>query len=142
MVNLTRAAVKNSLPERQACAYALAAIALGSAMLKSSGRVDDLRLADGAKRASHSDAATRGRLLAAAEGYQVLSSEGRFVGVVDHVRYQAHGDHPDFIIVRRRNAFWRRRLVVPFTSVKAVEPRREVVALAIDAETFHRSPPA
>ena len=111
-------------------------------MLKGSEKGERVRPASGVVEYSHSRATNLGRLLAAAEGYQVLSSEGRFVGVVDHIRYETHSDYPDFVVVRRRNAFWRRRRVIPFATVKAVEPREELVALAIDAETFHRSAPA
>jgi hypothetical protein len=43
-----------------------------------------------------------GRLLAAAEGYQVLTSSGRRMGRVAHVRYERHADRPDEIVVRGR----------------------------------------
>ena len=43
-----------------------------------------------------------GRLLAAADGYQVVASDGTHLGRLDHVRYQRYADHPDEIVVRRR----------------------------------------
>jgi hypothetical protein len=97
-------------------------------------------MASGVKEYSHSRATKLGRLLAAAEGYQVLSSEGRFLGVVDHVRYEAHSDHPDFVVMRRRNTLLRRRRVIPFAAVKAVEPRERIVALSIEADSLSRYP--
>ncbi len=44
-----------------------------------------------------------GRLLAAAEGYWIVSSDGTHLGWLDHVRYERHVDHPDEIVVRRRS---------------------------------------
>ena len=38
-----------------------------------------------------------GRLLAAAEGYRVVASDGTQVGRLDHVRYEGHADHPERI---------------------------------------------
>jgi hypothetical protein len=55
-------------------------------------------MASGVREYSHSRAASLGHLLAAAQGYEVLSSEGRFLGIVDHVRYEAHSDHPTSLL--------------------------------------------
>lgn len=64
-----------------------------------------------------------GRRLGASEGYLVLASDGRHVGIVDHVRYARHAEHPDEIVVRRRNVLWRRpRRSSPFGAVGAVDP--------------------
>jgi hypothetical protein len=43
-----------------------------------------------------------GRLIAAAEGYRVVASDGTHLGWLDHVRYERYADHPDEIVVRRR----------------------------------------
>ncbi len=82
-----------------------------------------------------------GRRLAAAEGYLVLASDGRHVGVVDHVRYEQHSDHPDEIVVRRRNVLLRRRRAIPFDSVHEVDPRQRTVTLRIDSTAVDRSNP-
>jgi hypothetical protein len=74
-----------------------------------------------------------GRRLAASEGYLVITSDGRHVGVVDHVRYEEHADHPDEIVIRRRNVFRGRRRSIPFSAVDAVDPRQRTVMLAIDS---------
>lgn len=74
-----------------------------------------------------------GRRLAAAEGYLVLASDGRHVGVIDHVRYRRHADHPDEIVIRRRNVVWRRRRSLPFSAVQAVDPGQCTVMLNIDS---------
>jgi len=57
----------------------------------------------------HGEAARLGRLLASASGYDVLSSEGRSIGHLEHVRYRLHTDHPDEIVIRRLT--WTRRLL-------------------------------
>jgi hypothetical protein len=79
-----------------------------------------------------------GRWLAASEGYLVLASDGRHVGVVDHVRYEQHADHPDEIVIRRRNVFRGRRRSIPFSAVDAVDPRQRTVMLAIDSTRLER----
>jgi len=70
-----------------------------------------------------------GRLLASAEGYLVLDEEGRPFGRLDHVRYERHADHPDEIVVRR--GLLRRRQVLPFEAVAAVDGKNETVLLRI-----------
>jgi hypothetical protein len=79
-----------------------------------------------------------GRWLAASEGYLVLARDGRQVGVVDHVRYEQHADHPDEIVIRRRNVFRGRRRSIPFSAVDAVDPRQRTVMLAIDSTRLER----
>src|SRR5689334_19792271 len=74
-----------------------------------------------------------GRRLAASAGYLVLASDGRHIGVVDHIRNEQHADYPDEIVVRRRNALLRRRRAIPFDSVQAVDPRQRTVTLRIDS---------
>jgi hypothetical protein len=49
-----------------------------------------------------------GRRLAASARYLVFASDGRHVGVVDHIRYEQHADYPNEIVVRRRNVLLRR----------------------------------
>lgn len=73
-----------------------------------------------------------GRLLAAAEGYLVLSKDGRHVGSIDHVRYGKHSEYPDEIVVRRRFAARRRRQVIPFDAIESVSRRERIVVLRID----------
>jgi len=80
-----------------------------------------------------------GRLLAAAEGYRVVASDGTQLGWVDHVRYQRHADHPDEIIVRRRGLRRRRRRALPFSAVEAVRPRESTVILRVDRSALERS---
>jgi hypothetical protein len=66
-----------------------------------------------------------GRLLAAAEGYQVLTKLGDRLGRVDHVRYQQHADRPDEIVVRSRRLLWSRRLAYPLSAVHEVKQREK-----------------
>jgi hypothetical protein len=70
-----------------------------------------------------------GRLLAAAEGYQVLTSTGRRLGRVEHVRYQQHADRPDEIVVRSRTLFRARRRVYPLSAVHEVKPKEGTVVI-------------
>jgi hypothetical protein len=81
-----------------------------------------------------------GRLLAASEGYHVLTSDDHDVGLVDHVRYERHSDHPDKIVIRRRNVLRKSRRVIPFAAVASVDPRHRTVALELEAEKVKRSP--
>jgi hypothetical protein len=68
-----------------------------------------------------------GRLLASAAGYLVLDEEGRPCGHLDHVRYERHADYPDEIIVRR--GLCRKRRVLPFEAVAAVDRKNKTVLL-------------
>ena len=70
-----------------------------------------------------------GRLLAAAGGYRVLTSDGTHVGWLDHVRYERHVDRPDEIVVRSRRLLARRRRVLPFSAVAEVRRRQRTVVL-------------
>jgi hypothetical protein len=70
-----------------------------------------------------------GRLLAGAEGYRVLASDGTHLGWLDHVRYERHADHPDEIVVRNRRVLARRRRVLPFSAVAEVRRRERTVVL-------------
>jgi hypothetical protein len=74
-----------------------------------------------------------GRLLSVCQGYLVRASDGMPVGVVDHVRYEQHLDHPDEIVIRRRHMLWRRRRSIPFSAVAAVDPGQRTVMLTIDS---------
>ena len=82
-----------------------------------------------------------GRLLAACEGYHVLTTDGHDVGLVDHIRYERHSDHPDEIVIRHRNILRKGRRVIPFAAVKSVDPSHRTVALELDAEKVKRLPP-
>jgi hypothetical protein len=68
-----------------------------------------------------------GRLLAAAEGYQVLTSTGARLGRVEHVRYEQHADRPDEIVVRSRRLLWTRRRAYPLSAVHEINPRERTV---------------
>jgi len=70
-----------------------------------------------------------GRLLAAAEGYRVLESDGTQVGWLDHVRYERHADRPDEIVVRSRRLLARRRRALPFGVVEEVRPGERTIVL-------------
>jgi hypothetical protein len=70
-----------------------------------------------------------GRLLAAAEGYRVLASDGTHVGWLDHVRYERHADHPDEIVVRSRRLLARRQRALSFSAVAEVRRRDRTVVL-------------
>jgi hypothetical protein len=81
-----------------------------------------------------------GRLLAAAEGYRVVASDGTAVGWLDHVRYERYADHPDEIVVRRHALLPKRRRALPFDAVAAVRSRQRTVVLALDRDAVARSP--
>ena len=83
-----------------------------------------------------------GRLLAAADGYQVVASDGTHLGRLDHVRYEQHADHPDEIVVRRRGLLLKRHRAFPFSRVETVRPRERTVVLRLDRVTSERSPSA
>jgi hypothetical protein len=70
-----------------------------------------------------------GRLLASAEGYLVLDEEARPFARLDHVRYERHTDYPDELVVRR--GLFRRRLVLPFEAVAAVDGKNKTVLLRV-----------
>jgi hypothetical protein len=70
-----------------------------------------------------------GRLLASTEGYLVLDEKGRPFARLKHVRYQHHTDYPDELVVRR--GLFRRRLVLPFEAVAAVDGKNKTVLLRI-----------
>jgi hypothetical protein len=95
---------------------------------------------EGGERKSR-ERAELGRRLAASAGYLVFASDGRHVGVVDHIRYEQHADYPDEIVVRRRNVLLRRRRAIPFDSVHAVDPSQRTVTLRIDSTAVDRSNP-
>ncbi len=79
-----------------------------------------------------------GRLLAAAEGYRVLASDGAAIGWLDHVRYERHADHPDEIVVRRHALLPTRRHAFPFSAVAEVRPRQRAVVLHVERNTRGR----
>jgi len=80
-----------------------------------------------------------GRLLAAAEGYRVVASDGSQLGWLGHVRYLWHADDPDEIVVRRRGLGPKRRRVVLFSAVGAVRPRESTVVLRLDRSALEGS---
>jgi hypothetical protein len=72
-----------------------------------------------------------GRRLANSIGFRVIALDGRDMGVLDHVRYEQHTDHPDEVVFRRRR-FLRERLVsVRFEQIANVDRRSERVFLTI-----------
>jgi hypothetical protein len=83
-----------------------------------------------------------GRLLAAAEGYRVVASDGTRLGWLDHIRYERHADHPDEIVVRRRGPLPKRRRALPFSAVEAVSTRERAVVLHLERSALERPPPA
>lgn len=70
-----------------------------------------------------------GRLLAAADGYQVLTPGGKRLGRVEHVRYGRHSDWPDEVVVRFRWLLGTRRRVYALHAVHAVDPRARTVVI-------------
>ncbi|MGZ4393048.1 MAG: hypothetical protein ACXVRK_13170 [Gaiellaceae bacterium] len=82
-----------------------------------------------------------GRLLAAADGYQVVASDGTHLGRLDHVRYKRYADHPDEIVVRRRGLLLKRHRAFPFSRVETVKPRERTVVLRLDRSALERSRP-
>lgn len=83
-----------------------------------------------------------GRLLAAAEGYRVVASDGAYLGWLDHVRYERYADHPDEIVVRRGAVLARRRRALPFSVVEMVRARERTVVLRLNHDELERRPPA
>jgi hypothetical protein len=77
------------------------------------------------------DILTLGRRLAGAVGFRVIALDGRDVGVLEHVRYKQHTEHPDEIVVRRRRLLRERNVNVAFDQVANVDQRTERVYLTI-----------
>jgi len=78
-----------------------------------------------------SNGAEFGRLLSAAARYEVRRVDGERIGVLDHVRYQQHGDRPDELIVRR-GRFGLRRVSIPFEAVQAVKPKERAIVVSLE----------
>jgi hypothetical protein len=66
----------------------------------------------------------------------VIALDGREVGVLDHVRYERHMDHPDEVVIRRRVFLWDRYATVSFDEVSNVDPARERVYLSVSHGTI------
>jgi hypothetical protein len=98
------------------------------------------RVGDESAEQSLRSQAELGRLLAAAEGYRVLASDGAPVGWLDHVRYERYADHPDEILIRRHVLLPRRRGALPFSAVAEVSPRQRTVVLRLNRNALARSP--
>lgn len=81
-------------------------------------------------------------LLAAAERYEVLSADGRRLGVVDHVRYRSRLDHPDEIVVASGHLAWRRFRVLPVDALAAIDPAEGTIFLRIAAAQARQLPVA
>jgi sporulation protein YlmC with PRC-barrel domain len=83
-----------------------------------------------------------GRLLATAEGYQVLTSTGHRLGRVEHVRYQRYADRPDEIVVRSRMLLRTRRRAYTLSAVREIKPRERTVVIdpADDVEVVRHRP--
>ncbi|MHB8469296.1 MAG: hypothetical protein ACYDCH_06015 [Gaiellaceae bacterium] len=69
-----------------------------------------------------------GRLLAAAQGYKVLTHDGAPLGSLEGIRYEQQVSHPDEIVVTGRG-FRRRRRTFPFDAVGNVSARDRTVVL-------------
>jgi hypothetical protein len=90
---------------------------------------------------SVAEAARLGRLLAASQGYQVRSREGQRLGLVDHIRYERHSDHPDEVVVRRPYALlFKPRFAIRFQEVERIDPRERTVTLRIGVDAVSRRP--
>ena len=127
-------------PTATEAALPLPAIALGisSAAPRTSERLRTKTSNDNPR----GEAARLGRLLASASGYDVRSSEGRSLGQLEHVRYRQHTDHPDEIVIKRLHLLWKRRRVLPFNTVEAVDPSTGTVTLRPGWDAGGRAPPA
>jgi hypothetical protein len=79
------------------------------------------------------DILTLGRRLADAVGFRVIGLDGRDVGVLEHVRYKQHTDHPDEIVFRRRRFLRERLVTVGFDQIANVDRRGERVYLRISS---------
>jgi hypothetical protein len=66
----------------------------------------------------------------------VIALDGREVGVLDHVRYERHMDHPDEVVIRRRVFVWDRYATVSFDEVSNVDPARGRVYLSVPHGTI------
>lgn len=66
----------------------------------------------------------------------MIALDGRDVGVLDHVRYERHMDHPDEVVIRRRVFLWDRYATVSFDEVSNVDPARERVYLSVPHGTI------
>jgi hypothetical protein len=85
------------------------------------------------------DTLALGRRLADSVGFRVIALDGREIGLLEHVRYREHTEHPDEIVVRRRRLLWARQGVVPFDEVSAVDPVAQRVYLAVRAASVRQS---
>jgi hypothetical protein len=68
----------------------------------------------------------------------VIALDGRELGVLDHVRYRRHADHPDEVVVRKGMLFWQRTSTISFEEISAVDPERERVYLAVPSADVRR----
>ena len=66
----------------------------------------------------------------------MVALDGRDVGVLDHMRYERHMDHPDEVVIRRRVFLWDRYATVSFDEVSNVDPARERVYLSVPHGTI------
>jgi hypothetical protein len=77
------------------------------------------------------DVLALGRRLADSVGFRVVALDGREVGVLEHVRYEHHTDHPDELVIRRRRFLRQQVARVSFDDVANVDRRSERVYLTI-----------
>jgi hypothetical protein len=84
------------------------------------------------------DILTIGRRLADSTGFRVIALDGRDVGVLDHVRYEQHTEHPDEVLFRRRRFLRERLMSVPFDQIAKVDRRSERVFLTIPSREVGR----
>jgi hypothetical protein len=86
---------------------------------------------DGVIERDRKDILALGRRLADSVGFTVVALDGREVGVLEHVRYEHHTDHPDEVVIRRRRLLRQQSARVSFDQVANVDRRSERVFLAI-----------
>jgi hypothetical protein len=86
---------------------------------------------DGVIERDRKDILALGRRLADSVGFRVIALDGRQVGVLEHVRYEHHTDHPDELVIRRRRLFREQFARVSFDEVANVDRRTEQMYLAI-----------
>jgi hypothetical protein len=84
------------------------------------------------------DILTLGRRLADSVGFRVIALDGRELGVLDHVRYKKHADHPDEIVVRKRRLLWDRTSTIAFEEISAVDPVAGRVYLSVPSTALQR----
>ena len=68
-----------------------------------------------------------GAYLSRAQGYQVVTEDGKSVGTLARLRYDRHAEYPDELIVRR--GMIRRTASLPFDAVQTVDREARLIRL-------------